>query len=244
MTSRSALLPALAGCAALALPAQAVVIDFNTDSGGMPIPAGTVVQDQFASLGIASVTADNVVPQHPDKAIIFDSGDPTGGDFDLATPGYHASNTTPYGNLLIIAENDRDSNHDGLVDNPDDEGHKPAGFIHFVLSMTSQQARLVLVDIEELGGSVQFFMQGSPVGSVPIPRVGDNAVAHLSFSGDGFDALRVSLAGSGGIAEMELLSEQVPEPTTLLSLVLAGAGCLAGPRPGRRRSASRRRPPI
>ena len=201
-----------------------LTLDFEADGVGNPLEAGQIIDDEFAAFGI-QVSAENYAPGHPDLAIIFDSANPTGGDDDLATPNPagHPSNTVPYDNILILAENDIDLDGDGLIDNPDDEAHRPAGYLHFSLGGVYEAADFVFIDTEEAGGTVEFFLSGGSVGSVPIPAIPNAAVVPVSFSDADFDAFQVNLAGSGGLCQFEL----VPEPSSLLLLIGGSVLCLS-----------------
>lgn len=187
--------------------ADMLVLDFENDGAGTPLLAGTIIDNEFALLGV-HVYADNAVPGHPDLAIIFDSAHPTGGDSDLQTPGTHPSNTVPYKNVLIIAENAKDCNHDGRVDNPDDEGGQPAGYIKFTFDCLYHCAHVVLIDTEEAGGQIKFYRDGTLVGSESIPKTANNAVTTVTYEGAQFDKMKVCLAGSGAIAEVSLCGEE------------------------------------
>jgi len=181
------------------------VIDFETD-GNLPLPAGYIFDGAYPALGL-TVQTDNAVPGHPNLAIVFDSANPTGDDPDLATPGYHPTNTTPYGKVLIIAENVNDTSPpDTLVDDPDDEAGRPAGWIDFALDATYAAAEVVICDTdqEETNGEIEFFMGAVLVGTRPIAVLGDNSIQTIAFAGAEFNRLRVHLPGSGSIPELRL----------------------------------------
>ena len=99
-----------------------LVLTFEEETFGKPLDLlpGTWITDQFADLGI-NISAANDNPMHPNKAILFDTINPTGEDDDLITPGPGLNNDTPLGKVLIIAEDDVDADNDGYVDDPDDE---------------------------------------------------------------------------------------------------------------------------
>ena len=193
-----------------------LLLDWEADGSGEPLPAGSWITEQYASIGL-HISALNYTG--PDKAIIFDSANPTGGDLDLETPGYHPSNTKPYFNILILAENDIDGNGDGLIDDPDDEGSRPAGYIDFAFDFHASDGYAVLIDTEESGGTIEFFREADMVHSLPIPATADNAVQTVSWEGFEYDLMRINLAGSAGIGEVNV----VPEPATA---VILGLGLL------------------
>jgi hypothetical protein len=207
-----------------ALASSAFAVTFNFEG----FAKGTWMREQYAAQGL-HISASN--PSGPDKAIIFDSSNPTGGDFDLATPGYHPSNTTSLGGILIIAENDTDNNGDGFVDDPDDEGDQPAGWIRFRFDNAMSAGSLTLIDIEEGGGKIEFYRSGvnGPVNTLNILAKGDNSVQTMTWSNLSYDSMKVHLKGSGA---MDNLSA-VPEPGTIAALGLGAALLL------RRRRASK-----
>jgi len=120
--------------------AEALVLDFDD------LAQGEIVSSQFLKTQGVTISAINF-GSGPGLAIIFDSLNPTGGDYDLAGPswagGNLASANTVLGKILIISENDIDSNLDGLIDFPDDEGSRPAGSIFLTLKV--QCVQLVLI---------------------------------------------------------------------------------------------------
>ncbi|MCB9850172.1 MAG: hypothetical protein H6817_05655 [Phycisphaerales bacterium] len=181
------------------------LIDFSND-GINPLPAGFIFDGYFPGLGV-TVTTDNATPGHPDLAIIFDSANPTGNDPDLATPGYHATNTVPYGNVLIIAQDDIDTSPaDTLVDDPNDEAGRPQGWIDLAFDDSFTDAVLVICDVDqgETGGSIDFYLNAALVGSRAIVELGDNSIQEIAFDGGVFNRIRVNMPGSGSIPEIRL----------------------------------------
>ena len=171
---------------------------------------GTVVTDQYAAFGI-TVSAENNNPAHPDKAVVFDSEDPTGGDTDLGTPNEAyagpgigdggLSNLIALFKLLIIGENDTDeAPADDLVDDPDDEADGGKLIVEFDEPVAVTY--LDVIDSEEEGGTVKGFDAGdSEVFSEPILDAGDNSYQNVLVNQDEFETrkLEVSLVASGAI---------------------------------------------
>lgn len=189
------------------------VIDFETDGNGNVLPAGYRFDGYLPGLRM-TVDTDNAVAGHPDLAIVFDSAHWTGNDPDLATPGYHPTNTVPYGKVLIIAENATDTSPpDTLVDDPNDEGGRPAGWIDFAFDDTYAAAELVICDTDEgeSTGTIQFFMDATLVGARSIAVLGDNSIQTIGFAGAEFNRLRVNMPGSGSIPEIRLRTLCDPE---------------------------------
>lgn len=197
------------------LGAQTIALDFDVDGNGNPLMAGQVITNQYSNLGV-TIDAKNNRWWHPDKAIIFDTGNPTGGDFDLQTPGFGAGNNSFLGNALIIAENDYDHNNDGLVDVPDDEAR--GGYIDFFYTVDQMTAEISLLDIDEDHVSVEIYRDNSLIDSAVAANLGDNSfqVLNLFQNSGAFDQLRVNFVRSGAITN--LVTVATPEPSTYLML--------------------------
>jgi len=204
------------GAAGLAQAAP-IEIDFETDALGNPLVAGTIIDDEYNAVGV-SIRAENHTASHPDLAVIFDSANPTGGDDDLATPGTGANNNTALNNILIIAERGADRG-DGILDaDPDDEGNRPAGYIDFDLDFIATAASIILVDIEETGGTIEFRTIAEGLVTIVIPATGNNSVQTVSYDAAAFTGFRVNLAGSGAVGGLQI----VPTPASFALLSLAG----------------------
>ena len=77
------------------IPCDAV-IGFDETTTGVPLglPAGTEMTTQLSGIGL-TISAQNNVAGHPNRAILFNSTVPTGEDPDLITPGYGVGKTSP-----------------------------------------------------------------------------------------------------------------------------------------------------
>lgn len=178
------------------------VLDFDWAPGGVPLPAGTIIGDQWADIGLHIATLNNV-PWHPQLGILFDSGNPTGGDFDLATPGYGFHNVTALGNLLIVAENALDWNLDGLVDDPDDE--KFGGTFFFGFDRPARISEVTMVDVDFTEHSrMRCYHGASLIQDVFTPGIEDNCVDDVSLAPDDLTQMQLDFSGSGGIASMNV----------------------------------------
>lgn len=214
MRSSIVLLGACAGMCVSAA-ASASIIDFEG------FPAGTVITNQLVPQGIGLVTAIGGANQ----AMIFDSSNPTGNDPDLGTPnsdfggpgigsgggaGMPGENSIAFGNILIISG-------DGNASDPDD--FAGGGTLAFQLLFVADAIELDLIDIEEAGGTVAFFLNGAPAGpALPIPALGDNSHVAIGASGFEFDEFRVNLVGSGAVAEIYV----IPAPAGLAAFLVGG----------------------
>lgn len=220
----------LAACSVLTASAFAqtpVALDFEVDGAGNALQTGQIIDNEFQMLGL-SISAFSAYG--PNKAIIFDSANPTGGDGDLRSPGYGVGNNSALGKILIIAENTKDRNNDGLVDNPDDQAR--GGYIDFKYDSIFTGGSVDLLDIEEKGGTIQLYNGNSLVDTIAMSALGDNSWQTVSFNGSSYDRIRVNFAGSGAVTAVNA----VPEPGTMLALA-AGIGAMAAARRRRRKTA-------
>jgi hypothetical protein len=179
-------------------------LDFDHTIGQTEPVTGEVIAEQWSLVGL-HISAKNNFASHPDLAIIFDSAAPTGGDTDLATPGYGIGNDTALGKLLIIAENAKDADFDGLLDDPDDEAK--GCILRFDFDKPWDACSATLVDVDDSGPTEIRFYQDLllPPDVITVPNVGDNSVQKLSFLKTNLVRIDVALAGSGGIAGLELV---------------------------------------
>lgn len=207
--------------------ADTLIMDFDTDSYGNTIQAGQFIDNEYAAWGV-NITANNRFG--PDFAITFDTSNPTGNDPDLATPGFN--NSADLSNVLILPEYITDSNGDGYVDDPNDQaGTNPGYFVFTFDENQSGDVSIDLLDIEESGGSVRFYLDGSFVNSLSIAPIGNNGFGTLHYTSLGYDTIKVKLAGSGAIDNVTFEST-IPEPASM-SLLALGA-LMIGMRPKRR----------
>lgn len=214
---------------------------------------GEVVSNQFSGL---TISADNFNPNHPDKAIIFDTNLTGTADPDLQFDGgWNGGNlqNTPLGNVLIIAENDVDLNNDGLIDSPDDEAGRPAGTIKFSFDDVLSAFSFSFVDVDNNpnGGEdpstymLSFYLNNQLKDTKTFADLSIPGIVHgNSFAnqypvitstdvGSDFDEVVVLFGGSGAIDNIYYEKSVVPEPATM---ALFGAG-LAGAYARRRKKA-------
>ena len=194
---------------------NSVMIDFEKDSFGNLLPAGTIISDQWHFNDI-HISAANNKASHPDEVITFNSNNPTGGDFDLASPwsmGNIPANTD-LGNLLIIAEDLVDSNGDGLVDDPDDEAN--GGTIFFQSINSCNTLGFDFIDFEQNQGNSGYLvilLEGG--GDLTFdfrdfdgPVYGDNSANKVLIEpqeiGDTFKQVEFHFIGSGAIDNVML----------------------------------------
>ncbi len=186
---------------------------------------GTVVSTVFSNLGTGPVLISGFNPDiFPlNAAVIFDSGNPSGNDFDLGTPnetsfgpgigvggefGMPFQNVAPLGHVLIIAEDRVDTDMDGLVDDPDD-ADAFGGLLEFdftaVAPVTIHGFTILDVDDDRLMPTVQLFDENDVlIDALPVPITGNNGVTKMVFGAiDGIWGMRVILNGSGAIDNID-----------------------------------------
>jgi hypothetical protein len=222
------ILATLAFAAALfASPASATVLDFG--AALQALPAGTPVHRvDLEGGGYMKVHCESF-GVGPDLCIVFDSADPSDADEDLGTPneafggpgegdgggsGARGENAVALGKVLIIAQDDEDENHDGLVDEPDDAWS--GGIIDLKFSHAGRLSLSIIdVDCNEDEPRLYLYHEGNLVDRVDGQSLGDNSVQHFDFSAYGdVDAVRIHLEGSSAIAGIVLDVPQVGVEST------------------------------
>jgi MYXO-CTERM domain-containing protein len=218
------------------------LIDFNG------LPAGTVVNDQFAGQGVR-ISVQRTSPG-PAVATLYNTrrtGEP---DPDLQIPfaGGNLGTNGPGGNILIIPENNTDKNKDGLIDQPNDEGDRPAGQFTFNFTRPVSTFGFDLIDIDgpaefnkNAGYFASFYLNGSLEARVgfgsfidptspfydPTVKYGDNTANRIrpisarEVGMPSFDRVVLNFGGSGGTDNIIFTPAVVPEPGALALLGLA-----------------------
>ncbi|QDV05415.1 hypothetical protein Poly30_09120 [Planctomycetes bacterium Poly30] len=180
-----------------------VNLDENPFGAPRPEVAGDVLTGQYADLGVF-FSAQNNVPFHPDALVLFDSENPTGGDFDLQTPGYGLGNTEALGLVLVIAENDIDAGGDGLIDDPDDEALGGRMLLEFTENVTFFSARVLDVDALERDVFTFFDEFGATLDVIDIGSLGDNSVQSIVPAApiQNVRSIQINLTGSGALTRL------------------------------------------
>lgn len=205
----------------LASPGRAVQqdcfeINFDTDSNGNPLPAGTIITDQWADIGVTLST--NSPTNHP--LMIFDTGNPTGGDWDLGTPnedfggpgigagggaGMPGENSVALGNALIIAQEN---------DPSDPNDYVRGGTITISFDPAATILATEILDIEEeTQGVVELYdSSNNLVASHEMHVYGNNSYQQLALNETGITTMKVIFPGSGA---MTLLTYCPQDPTAV-----------------------------
>ena len=204
---------------------------------------GTIVDGDYAGVVIS---ARNASGNGPNLAVVFNSqfgGSTT--DTDLLGPTWKGGNLAPdtvLGNLLIIQEAGSSQTGD-VIDFPDDEGARPAGYLEFKFDDPIASFGFDLVDVEgtksgEEPGRVEFYSGDFLVESVLFSELldetlfGDNSanridpinVINAQFP---VDLVRIQLGGSAGVDNIRYTPLDdpgpivgIPEPATVWMWVM------------------------
>ena len=221
-------------------PVTAQRIDFNEQ------PAGSTVGNQYGSQGV--LISVHRRSSGPDIITLFNTGRAGEPDTDLESPyvGGNLAPTGPGGNILIIPENNTDRNKDGLIDQPNDEGSRPAGDMHFDFTMPVTAFGFDLIDVEgpaEYNNSAGFFASFFRDGDLerrvgfgefvdpksrwydPTVRFGNRTANRIEpitaadLNIPYFDRVVLSFGGSGGTDN--IIFTPVPEPGMVALLGMA-----------------------
>ncbi len=161
------------------LPAG-TIINFD-EINAVPLPAGTVVAEQFNGITIST-------PDHQFGAMLFDSEKPTGGDWDLRT--------RDQGNVLIISE-------DGDSTDPDDNA--AGGTLRFDFDTPTDLESIGLLDIDAPGSRIALFSgDGSLIRSVDVVAAGDNRQQSVDLNAEDVSRLEVFFPSSGAVTGLEV----------------------------------------
>lgn len=164
---------------------QTVHIDFETDGNHDELNAGEIIDDDFIDYGVV-ITTD--APDHP--VMIFDTENPTGGDYDLGNYGGGKDN------VLIISE-------DGDSSDPDDNAEGGSIVMTFDELVGNITIGFLDTNFGQLNGSIEVFDdQGILIRTVPIPDLGNNKTGSISLDFEGVAAIRVNFQGTGAITKI------------------------------------------
>lgn len=233
---------ALAIGTSLAVSASGQVYDFND------LVHGEIITDQYEPA--LSITGTN--PNRPfDIVAGFDTQHlgPTA-DPDLQGPPWSGGNlavsadAVQIGTALIIAQNDRDIDNDGVLDAPNDEGSNPSGTIDLTFADPIPAFGLDIVDIDGTvseTSSLDFYINGFLLGSVNFAEFADSnsafydptvvfgdhhanriqpIVASRYFMADSFDRIVINIGGSSAY---DTFVTDIPAPASGVIFIAGSA---------------------
>jgi len=169
------------------------VCDEKLDFEGLA--SGAVVSTQFAGVTISAQRDDNNTAAN--DAMIFDSNNVTGGDYDL---GYNGR-----GNILIISEDNDSSDADDAI----------GGSITFDFDNPSDLQNIVLLDIEENGGTIELTLADGSTQSIAIPAAGNNSAQTITLNATDVTQMVINLAGSGAVDDLCWSPGEAPQTASL-----------------------------
>ncbi|MGP1273628.1 MAG: hypothetical protein ACTS22_09880, partial [Phycisphaerales bacterium] len=192
-----------AALASLAGAAQADILDFSSLQHGEIITPTT-----YADIGVVIEAVNFRLPGAAPMA--FDTQFIPTADPDLTGPPWDGGNLprmTQLGNVVIIPENLVDADGDGIVDDPDDEGRRPAGQLIFSFETPITSFGFDMVDLEGLiaeDSILEFFSDGFEIGQVdflefidPLSPVYDPTLDFGNNTLNRFTPIDVSLFAGG-----------------------------------------------
>jgi hypothetical protein len=192
------------------------------DIVGPPSWVNPTVSGILNTFRIKNITVDS--SGYYDIAMIFDSSYPTGGDWDLKSPGKGTNNKVPLGNLIIISE-------DGNSTDPDDQVGGGTVWVEFF--EPTKVTGLKLIDYEKEKDLIITFLDedDKTKGQLNSPQgIGDNGVWIPSgIEVDGVKKIQFVSTTSGAIASIDYCAcpaRPTPEPTP--GPTLSPQGCSAG----------------
>ncbi|MEM0998735.1 MAG: hypothetical protein AAGN35_16875 [Bacteroidota bacterium] len=198
-------------------------VDFDTDApagqGGAATQKGQFITTLYRDDIGMTISGESDHNNRTGDVIIFNSAQPSGGDWDLGTPNQAYGgpgigsggtnpmgiNNVPEGNIIILAENVRDNNNDGFVDNPDDDA--AGGTITFDFDDPITLNQLLLVDLDDhANNKIRFYYSDNrPMYEISCPQIGNNSRKSIDLMEmdntppDNVIKMEVTFSGSGAI---------------------------------------------
>ncbi len=150
--------------------------------------AGDVLSNQIPGVTISS--GNNCKPP-----MIFDTANPTGGDWDLAS--------ATQGMVLIISE-------DGDSSDPDDNWS--GGALNFDFDAPVNMDGMTFLDTEEAGEARFFDEAGNLIATIATPSLNDGESQFVTFDVSGVSRMEIHLAGSGAIDDISFYELTPADP--------------------------------
>jgi len=222
-THAQLLWPSLAATVLLASTTLADEVDFEGLGAGQIL--GSVTSADGA--GPIGVNGFNPTLGSVNAAVVFDTANPTGGDFDLGTPnsdfggpgtggggaaGAAGENSQALGMVLIVDEH-LITGPTGFVTDPDDAAISGVTLeldFSALGSVTVNSVDYIDVELGRTGSVALFGVKDEPLGEFSIAAVGNNGVGSVD-AGETSGVLRmlVTFGGSGALAGVDF---EINEP--------------------------------
>src|SRR5437870_6194339 len=177
-----------------ACPAPGFVIDFAG------LPAGTILGEQYASRGVHIAGIAN--RDFPNAVVLFDSDAPPTHDPDL-----HVN----LGNIALLPLNLTDSNHDGLVDDPDENNY--GGKQIYTFDQPVHVGSFLFIDKDHGTPDHAFAYDagGNLITTALIPVAGNGSVQRIEVNADNVSKLVIDYRDSAALTQIEV--NCVPGPS-------------------------------
>jgi len=177
-------------------------LDFTWGLDGERIAPGMSLSQQWVRRGI-EIEVDSFSRSAPSMAIALDSHSSRAAEQDLVTPGAGRGNRRALHNLLVVADDAKDRDHDLHVDKP---AASPAGgLVTFSFASPTVLDGLTLVNVDAPGSRLRCYTEDRLVGELPIPMGGTGSVQTIRLPFEAVTRLEVSLASDAAIAELTYL---------------------------------------
>jgi hypothetical protein len=186
------------------------------------LPKGTRLASVSTPEGVVTISALNpAFGPSVNAAVVFDSANPNMVDRDLGTPnedfggpgqGTGGESGSPFqndrakGNILIVAENLRDDNGDGLIDVPNDAdlvGERITFDFSAIGAVEVDSLFFIDMEMEEPITQIRFFNpSGVQIGATAAPAPGDNGVVQVNYNAQNVRRIVIDLNGSAGVDDI------------------------------------------
>jgi len=187
---------------------------FVLDFAGLP--AGTVLGEQYASLGV-HISGDTNRVDLPDTVVVFDSNGSGSRDPDLEV---HV------GNIAILGKNANDADSDGLVDSPDENNF--GGKQTYTFDNPVHVGSFMFIDKDHgtPDRATAYDVDDNVVATALIPVGANASVQTIDINADNVARLEIRYRDSGGLTGIEVCpppesatNSSPTNPTTVTPLV-------------------------
>src|SRR5207244_13421785 len=174
-------------------PTQGFVLDFST------LPPGTILGEQFASLGVHISGIAN--RDFPDAVVLFDSNAPPTHDPDLFVH---------LGNIALLPLNLTDSNHDGLVDDPDENNY--GGHQSYTFDQPVHIGSFLFIDKDHgvPDKAIAYDAGGNVITTALIPVAGNGSVQTIEVNASNVSKLVIDYRESAALTRIEVNCQPSP----------------------------------
>jgi hypothetical protein len=168
------------------------------------LPAGTILAEQYASLGV-HISGDTNRVDLPDTVVVFDSDASGSNDPDLEVG---------VGNIAILGKNANDSNADGLVDAPDENNFGGKQIYTFDNPVHIGAFLFIDKDHGTPDRATAYDVDDNIIASALIPVGANASVQTIDVNADNVAKLEIRYRDSGGLTGIEVCPPAEAEPAT------------------------------